>query len=124
MAAPAPASNAITIDVLNDLKDGAHLKALLQNNQSAIFAIASEISQFSEKPIKSVVGSNPAQITLQAAATWKTTTGISFALTPSATCSVAIGNTSAKFAVAKSIDSTDTQNIVSGPLANQVFVNI
>src|SRR5208283_2369535 len=116
-------SDSITID-LNDLKDGSHLKALLESQQKAALSIASELTRYAGQPIQAAVGSNPAKISISAPTNWKTSTGIGFSLTPTATCSVSIAKSSTKFAVAKSIDSTETNDIVSGPSDGKVYVNI
>jgi hypothetical protein len=116
-------SDSITID-LNDLKDGSHLKALLESQQKAALSIASELARYAGQPIQAAVGSNPAKISISAPTNWKTSTGIGFSLTPTATCSVSIAKNSTKFAVAKSIDSTETNDIVSGPSDGKIYVNI
>jgi hypothetical protein len=68
MASPAVERDTITVDLLNDLKDGSHLKSLLGTNQNAILAITSELAQFATQPIQSAVGSRPAQIKILAPA--------------------------------------------------------
>ncbi|HTP34115.1 MAG TPA: hypothetical protein VMJ75_18180 [Candidatus Acidoferrales bacterium] len=126
MSSPATGllANDISIDLLNDLKDGSHLKALLAQSQTALLAISSAIAQYSDQPVRTAVGSPSAMVTISAPASWKTTTGIVFSLTPQASCLVAISNTSSKFAVSKSIDSSDTEDVVLGPSQGKVYVNI
>src|SRR5580704_14247181 len=41
-----------------------------------------------------------------------------------ASCTMTISSTSTKFAVTKSIDSKDTTDIVAGPTAGTVYINI
>jgi len=70
------------------------------------------------------VGATPAKVSISAGASWKTSSGIGFSLTPQASCSVAVAATSAPFAVAQSIDSSAMRNVVSGPIDGAVYVNI
>jgi len=125
MSTPQPAPNSITIDVLRDLQNASHLKQLLTDNRNAIFGIASELAQFSGQPVSKAAAASPsAQITLQAAANWKTSTGIGFSLNPSAACKVSISTTTTKFPVAKRLDDTATEDIMLGPTTGVVYVNI
>jgi hypothetical protein len=124
MATATLAPNTITIDVLKDLTNASQLKTLLTSNQSAIFSIASELGQYASQPIQAAIGSKPAQLVIQTNASWKTSTGIGFSLTPKASCTIAIGKTSTKFSVAKSIESSDTQDIYAGPADGITYLNI
>ena len=124
MATAATVPTMITIDVLKDLTNTSQLKSLLTSNQSAIFSIASELGQYASQSIQAAIGSKPAQVVIQTSASWKTSTGIEFSLTPKASCTIAIGQTSAKFSVAKSIESSDTQDIYAGPTNGITYINI
>lgn len=115
--------NTINIDVVNDLKDGSHLKSLLAKDAKAAFAIGSELARFASQPIGAAAGSN-ASVTISAPTSWTTTTNIRFSLAPEAGCTVGVDVTSAKFSLAESIDSSQTQDIVSGPTDGIVYVNI
>ena len=123
MASPAAAPSVITIDVSKDLTDVSQLKSLLQANQKAILSIGSELARFADQPARAAVGSKPAQIKIQAPATWKTSPGISFSLSPSASCTISMSDSSSKFSIAKSIGSSDTQDISAGPTTGKVYVN-
>ncbi len=114
----------LSIDVTKDLETLSDLKAFLSSEQGAIFTIAQELAQYAGQPIQSAVGITPAKLSLTGPASWKTSNGISFSLTPTASCTVSISNTSTKFTVTENIDSTDTMDIVVGPSPNVVYVNI
>jgi len=124
MSSQPTAPSPLNIDLLKDLQDSSHLKALLQNNQNALLTVASEVAQFASQPIQSAVGAQPAKISISTSPSWKTSTGITFSLTPQAACTITIAATSTKFPVAKSIDSTETNDIVAGPVAGKVYINI
>ena len=122
--AAAPSSDNIRIDLRKDLGDASHLKALLQENRSAVLAISAELSQYAAQPVRTAAGGAAAKVTLSAPASWKTSGGIAFSLTPEASCAVAIASASAKFPVAKSVDSSETEDIAAGPEDGKVWVNI
>ncbi len=124
IATPAPTSNTISIDLVNDLSDASHLKALLDQTQSAILQISEELAQFAAQPVRTAVAAAPATAQITAPASWKTSTGIAFSLTPNASGTVSIGSTSKKFSVAQSIDSAGTTDVVAGPTDGKVYVNI
>jgi hypothetical protein len=124
VAAAASKSNAITIDVTKDLKKSSDLAAFFTGQAAAIFRVRSEIARYAGQPIRSAVGSAPAKLTLQGDPSWKTSSGIAFSLKADASCTIAISNTSTKFPVAMNVDSKETTNVVAGPTAEMVYINI
>lgn len=123
MAATVSPTN-ITIDVNKDLESLSDLKNLFTGQGTAIFAIGSELAQYAGQPIQAAIKSKPVKLTLQGDPKWKTKTGISFSLTPSASCTIAVSDTSTKFSVVKSVDTTDCVDICAGPTAGVVYINI
>jgi hypothetical protein len=114
----------INIDVVNDLKDLSHLKTLFDSDQSTIFKIGPELAQFVGQPVSTAGSSQPVKIGLSAPGSWKTASGISFSLSASASCTITIGDRSTKFAVAKSIDSSATSDVLMGPADGSVWINL
>jgi hypothetical protein len=124
MADAAPKPSVITIDVTKDLKKPSDLRNLFSGQEAAIFSVGLEMALYAGQPIRSAVGSAPAKLTLQGDPKWKTSSGISFSLKADASCTIAISNTSTKFSVAKSVDSKENTNVVAGPMAEMVYINI
>lgn len=123
MAATASSTN-VTIDVTKDLGSLSDLKNLFTGQGTAIFGIGSELSKYAGQPIHSAVKSTPVKLTVQGDPKWKTKSGISFSLTPAASCTIAVSDTSTKFSVVKSVDTTECINICAGPSAGVVYINI
>lgn len=121
-------SSGVSIDVSTDLASTSALKAMLSSQHGAIFQIVGELEKFALQPIKAAaVAKASASVNLTDTASWKTSNGISFSLTPTAKCSINIGSASETFAVAMSIESTDpkdTKNVSAGPADGIVYVNI
>lgn len=124
MPTAAPTPSGITIDVTKDLKNASDLRSLFTGQATAIFRVGSEIARYAGQPVRSAVGSAPAKLTLQGDPNWKTKSGIAFSLKADASCTIAISNTSAKFPVAMNVDSKVTTNVVAGPTAEMVYINI
>ncbi|MGA3054628.1 MAG: hypothetical protein ABSD63_10515 [Candidatus Korobacteraceae bacterium] len=124
MPTAAPKPSGITIDVTKDLKKPSDLAALFAGQAAAIFRVGSEIARYAGQPVRSAVGSAPAKLTLQGDPNWKTKSGIAFSLKADASCTIAIGNTSTKFPMAMNVDSKETTNVVAGPTAAMVYINI
>jgi hypothetical protein len=124
MPTAAPKPSGITIDVTKDLKKPSDLAALFAGQAAAIFRVGSEIARYAGQPVRSAVGSAPAKLTLQGDPKWKTKSGIAFSLKADASCTIAISNTSTKFPVAMNVDSKETTNVVAGPTAAMVYINI
>lgn len=115
---------AISINVVSDLKDTSHLKKLLSQNFKPAFAIGAEVAQYANQPVGAAVKSTPAQVTIQGPGEWKTSTGLCFSLNPTAKCTLAISATSGCFSVATDIESTKTKDISAGPIPGKVYINI
>ncbi len=124
MPTAAPKPSGITIDVTKDLKKPSDLAALFAGQAAAIFHVGSEIARYAGQPVRSAVSSTPAKLTLQGDPNWKTKSGIAFSLKADASCTIAIGNTSTKFPMAMNVDSKETTNVVAGPTAEMVYINI
>lgn len=124
MPVAASSSNEIAIDVTKDLKKSSDLFALFKGQATAVFRVGSEIALYKDQPIRSAVGSAPAKLTLQGDPNWKTSSGIAFSLKADASCTIAISDTSTKFPVAMDVDSKETTNVLSGPTAEMVYINI
>ncbi len=124
MPTAAPTPSGITIDVTKDLKNASDLRSLFTGQAAAIFRIGSEIARYAGQPVRSAVGSAPAKLTLQGDPNWKTSSGIGFSLKADTSCTIAISNTSTKFPVAMNVDSKETTNVVAGPTAAMVYINI
>src|ERR1035437_180932 len=124
MAPAASTPSGITIDVTKDLRESSNLSAFFTGQAAAIFRVGSEIARYAGQPIRSAVGSAPAKLTLQGDPNWKTSSGIAFSLKADASCTIAISNTSTKFPVAMNVDSKETTNVVAGPTAEMVYINI
>lgn len=114
----------INIDVVNDLRDASHLKALLKSQTSSLFSIGSEFAQFLGKPIGNAMSPKPVKVTVQAPGMWKTSSGIGFALGVDASCTLAVSDRSTAYSVAKRVDSEDTRNIQMGPAAGSAWINL
>jgi len=114
----------ISIDVTKDLESFSDLKSFFAGQRAAIFDIGKELAKFGGEPIQSAVGSNPANITLTGDHNWELPLGIGFSLNADAKCTVAVSAASNSFSIQKSIDSTDTIDISSGPTDGIVYVNI
>lgn len=123
MAAASGPTN-ITIDVTKDLGSLSDLKDFFTGQGPAIFSAGSELSQYAGQPISAAMKSTPIKLTVQGDPNWKLSSGICFSLTRSASCTIAICDTSTKFSVAKAVDSSDSIDIYSGPTAGVVYVNI
>lgn len=125
MASPA-LQPSISIDVMKDLASVSALKDFLQSNQGAIFNIGEELAQFASQPISNAAVANAsASVTLTATASWETSNNITFSLTPSASCTISIAQSSTTFAVAMEIDDTSsTTNVSAQTPAGCVYVNI
>ena len=129
MSSPAPApSPSISVDVSKDLTSVSALRSMLTSQQGAIFQILGELATYSNQLIKVAAAAKAsASVSLTTAASWTTSNGIGFSLTPTAKCSIRVDSVSETFAVAMNIESTDaanTQDIAAGPAAGIVYVNI
>ncbi len=121
-------SAGISIDVSKDLTSSSALQAMLSSQGSAIFQILGELETYATQPIKAAAAAKvSASVILTNTASWKTSNGIGFTLTPTAKCSLAIDTVSETFAVAMNVESTDpknTQDVVAGPTDGIIYVNI
>jgi hypothetical protein len=114
----------LSIDVTKDLDSLSDFTQMLSSQQGAIFNIAAELAKYAGQPVINAAGAS-AELNLSASASWTTKNGIGFSLTPSANCTVSIATTSSTFQVATEIDDpTQTTNVVAGPIANKVYINI
>lgn len=123
-----PSSPTISIDVLKDLASSSALQSMLSSQQGAIFQILGELEAYATQPIKAAAAAKAsASVSLTGTASWKTSNGIGFSLTPAAKCSISVETVSETFAVAMNIESTDpknTTNVAAGPTTGIVYVNI
>jgi hypothetical protein len=121
-------SPSISIDVAKDLTSASALQSMLTSQKGAIFQILGELGTYAAQPIKAAAAAKAsASLSLTDTASWKTSNGISFSLTPTAKCSISIDTVSESFAVAMNIESTDpknTQNISAGRTPGIAYVNI
>ena len=129
MSSPAPAASpSISIDVSKDLTSASALQSMLSSQQGAVFQILGELATYGTQPIKAAAAAKAsATVCLTTTASWNTSNGIGFSLTPTAKCSISVDTVSESFAVAMNIESTDpanTQNVSAGPAAGIVYVNI
>ena len=124
MTSAATTPTTITIDVTKDLETLSDLRTCFSGQTRAMFSIGSEMTRYAGQPIQSAVGSTPVKLTIQGDPSWKLPAGIAFSLTAAASCTMTISSTSTKFSVAESIDSKDTTDIVAGPTAGTVYINI
>jgi len=124
MATTSTTPTTITVDVTKDLESLSDLQALFAGQRAAIFEIGSEVARFAGQPIQSLVGSNPAKFSLLGDHSWELPLGISFSLKPTASCTLAVSNTSAKFSIQKNIDADETTEVSAGPTNGTVYVNI
>ena len=124
MATSAVTPTTITIDVTKDLESFSDLKSFFAGQRAAIFDIGKEVAKFVGEPVQSAVGCAPANLTLTGDHSWELPLGIGFTLNADAKCTVAVSATSNAFSIQKSIDSTDTTDISSGPTDGIVYVNI
>ncbi len=118
------ASPSFAIDLVHDLDSLSDLSKLLTSQPNASFALGSAFAAFAGKPIQEASGTSPVAFSINAPATWKTPGGISFSLTPSAKCTIAVAAQSSAFPVALNVDSPDTTKISAGPLKDHVYINI
>jgi hypothetical protein len=118
----------ISIDVLKDLTSASSLQAMLSSQEGAVFHVLGEIEAYATQPVKAAAAAKAsASVSLIHAASWTTSNGVGFSLTPTAKCTVSIDTVSETFAIAMNIESTDpanAQNVASGPVAGIVWVNI
>ncbi|HXX18857.1 MAG TPA: hypothetical protein VEJ46_05605 [Candidatus Acidoferrum sp.] len=121
-------SPTISIDVSKDLTSASALQSMLTSQKGAIFQILGELGKYATQPVKEAASSKAsAAVSLTETASWTTSNGIGFSLTPTAKCSVSIATVSETFPVAMNIESTDpknTQNVSAGPTPGIVYVNI
>jgi hypothetical protein len=121
-------SPSISIDVSKDLTSASALQSMLTSQKGAIFQLLGELGTYAAQPIKAAaVAKASASVSLTDTASWKTSNGIGFSLTPTAKCSISVDTVSETFAVAMNIESIDpknTQNISAGPTAGIAYVNI
>jgi len=82
------------------------LKTMLSGQQGPIFTVLGELEKYALQPVKQAAAAKATgKLSLRSSASWKTTNGIGFSLTPTANCSISIGTTSEIFPVAMSIES-------------------
>jgi hypothetical protein len=125
LMAAATSAPTISIDVTQDLESFSALKTMLSSQQGAIFSILGELEHYATQPVKAAAAAKAsAALALSGSANWTTSNGIGFSLTPTASCSISIDVVSESFAVAMSIDSTDTTNVTTGPTPGIAYVNI
>jgi hypothetical protein len=124
MATSSVTPTTITIDVTQDLESLSDLKAFFTGQAAAIFDIGKEVAKFAGEPIQSAVGSTPANLTLTGDHSWELPSGISFSLNAGAKCTLAVSATSTAFSIQKSIDSTATTDVSSGPTDGIAYINI
>ncbi len=124
MAAASSTPDTITIDVTKDLKSLSDLRSFFTGQRAAIFSIGSEMARFAGQPVRSAVGSTATKLTVQGEPKWTMKSGICLSLGADASCTIAICNTSTTFCVSENIDSKDTTNVVAGPTAGMVYINI
>ncbi len=122
----ATASNpTISIDVTSDLDSSSVLKTMLSGPESAIFTVFGELEKYAQQAVKQAAAAKAtAKLTLSRSASWTTTNGIGFSLTPAANCSISIDVASETLPVAMSIESTQTTNVAAGPTPGKAYVNI
>ena len=115
----------ISIDVTKDLDSSSALKTLLSSQQGAVFTLLGELEKYALEPIKQAAAAKAnAKLALNDPASWKTTNGIAFSLTPAASCSISVDVASETFPVAMSIESTQTKSVAAGPSPGKAYVNI
>ncbi|HLK64367.1 MAG TPA: hypothetical protein VKU19_13060 [Bryobacteraceae bacterium] len=115
----------ISIDVTKDLESFSALKTMLSSQQGAIFSVVGELAKYAALPIQQAAKDKAsAKLALSGSASWQTTNGIGFSLTPQASCSISVDVVSEAFPVAMSIESSQTTNIQAGPTAGIAYVNI
>jgi hypothetical protein len=118
----------ISVDVWKDLTPTSALQTMLSGQQGAIFHLLGGLVTYERDPVKAAAAAKAsASVSLTEAATWKTSNGICFSLTPTAKCSISVEDVSTSFAVAMNIESTDpkdTKKVSAGPTAGTVYVNI
>ncbi len=124
MATSSATSTTLTIDVTKDLESLSDLKAFFNGQRAALFEIGREVAKFAGQPIQSAVSSNPANLSLTGDHNWDLPLGIGFSLNADAKCTLAVSATSNAFSIQKTIDSTDTTDVSSGPANGIVYVNI
>ena len=124
MASAPGSSAAITIDVTKDLETLSDLKTFFNGQSAALFHIGSELARFAGQPIQSAAGSGAVKLALEGDHSWKLPAGISFSLKGDATCTLTVSNTSNKFSIRESIDSSATTDISEGPNSGHVYINI
>jgi hypothetical protein len=119
------ASPTISIDVSKDLDSYSSLRTMLSSQGGAIFNVVGELQKYALHPIEQAAAAkSAAKLVLSGSASWTTTNGIGFSLTPSASCSISIDVASEAFAVAMDIESSQTTNVGAGPAQGIVYVNI
>ena len=122
------ASPTIGINVLTDLASTSALKTMLSSQQGAVFQILGELEEYAGQPISAAAAAKAsASVNLTAPASWETSNGICFSLTPAAKCSISVDTVSETFPIAMNIESTDpkdTQNVSAKPQPGDVCVNI
>lgn len=124
MAATGAVPN-ISIDIMKDLESFSALKTMLSSQQGPIFTVLGVLEKFAMLPVKQAAEAKAsAKLSLSGSASWKTTNGIGFSLTPAASCSIGVDVVSEPFPVAMSIESTQTAKVQAGPTPGKVYVNI
>ena len=119
-ALPIPA---ITIDVTQDLESTSDLKALISANGNVLLQLGSALAHYAGKPVSSAIGQSSPTLTLTAAPKW-TAGPVTFSLTPTAKCSIAIAAKGEAFKVATKIDDPADTTDVQLPAAGMTYINI
>jgi len=119
-----PTPTEITIDVTQDLGTLSSLKDFFTGQRAAIFSMGKEMVKYRGQPVQSAAGSSPSKLTIQGDPSWTLPSGIAFSLSTDASCTVTISNASTDFSLTKSIDSTDTMDVIAGPTPGVVYINI
>jgi hypothetical protein len=118
-------SAAISIDVTKDLESSSDLKSLLSANSNVLVQLASELAKFAGQPVSAAVGTSSPTLTLTATLPSWTAGPVTFSLTPTATCTITIGDKGEDFEVATKVDdTTSTTNVQLPAAAGMTYVNI
>ncbi len=124
MAGATSKPDAIILDVTKDLDKTSDLGNFFSGQMPAIFSFGMEIAKFAGQPVRNAAGSKPVKLGVQGEPKWTLPSGVICSLSVGANCTIAISDTSEKFPMAKSVDSKDTMDVVSGPMLGMVYINI
>ena len=109
---------------LSDLASASQLKSLLQDNAQPIFKFAVATEPYWNGPVEKFPPGTKVSFNLSENASWKTSTGISFGLTDTATCALEIVSKGCCLNYLDNLDATSKAGLPAGDYPGAVYVKL